>query len=368
MMMPNRHKSGSSSDNYRYGFNGQEKDDEVAGDGNSYTAEYWQYDPRIAKRWNPDPVVKYHESRYAVFANNPLRFVDRIGKDTLSVIGKNGSMISFIHKDLEKRQVELPFALNLDQNISLNFDKIGDGKLPDVLGYSLTGSINGDFGGGAGSVSISKSFIFFTRGNYAYNPFSYTSAGAKVGSDFINCDAGISFTGTLSLFGANWKNAESNEDRLSKLKPYSWTEWFDDASLSLTGFAGLGGGGGISGFQTPGVLDGGQGYLGFSLDITVGIGGGSDDGAEASATLTAGRSYYLLNEHFPEPTLKLMNSTIGKARLALKWSEFMSGGMVPGTSASDVLKVIGDMDNSKPSGRNDYPSPTFLNGFFGNKL
>ena len=31
MMMPNRHKSGSSSDNYRYGFNGQEKDDEVAG-------------------------------------------------------------------------------------------------------------------------------------------------------------------------------------------------------------------------------------------------------------------------------------------------------------------------------------------------
>ena len=115
MLIPNRHKSDSSSDNYRYGFNGQEKDDDVAGEVNSYTAEYWQYDPRIVKRWNPDPVVKYHESRYAVFSNNPLRFVDSIGKDTLSVIVKNGSMISFIHKDLEKRQVELPFALNLDQ-------------------------------------------------------------------------------------------------------------------------------------------------------------------------------------------------------------------------------------------------------------
>ena len=33
-----------------YGFNGQEKDDEVAGEGNSYTAMYWQYDSRIGRR------------------------------------------------------------------------------------------------------------------------------------------------------------------------------------------------------------------------------------------------------------------------------------------------------------------------------
>ena len=75
MLMPGR--NGNSAE-YRYGFNGQEKDDEVAGEGNSYTAEFWQYDSRVARRWNTDPVVKYHESPYAAFANNPILFRDPI--------------------------------------------------------------------------------------------------------------------------------------------------------------------------------------------------------------------------------------------------------------------------------------------------
>jgi len=77
--MPGRVYQGS----YRYGFNGQEKVDEIAGSGNSYTAEFWQYDPRIGRRWNVDPVVKIHESPYACFANNPLCFRDPIGADTV---------------------------------------------------------------------------------------------------------------------------------------------------------------------------------------------------------------------------------------------------------------------------------------------
>jgi hypothetical protein len=42
---------------YPFGFNGQEKDNEVYGEGNSYTAECWQYDPRLGRRWNLHPVV-----------------------------------------------------------------------------------------------------------------------------------------------------------------------------------------------------------------------------------------------------------------------------------------------------------------------
>lgn len=67
---------------YRYGLQGQEKDDEVSGEGNSYTAEYWQYDSRLGRRWNLDPVVKTHESPYATFANNPIWFVDPSGADS----------------------------------------------------------------------------------------------------------------------------------------------------------------------------------------------------------------------------------------------------------------------------------------------
>jgi RHS repeat-associated protein len=65
---------------YRYGFNGMEKDDELAGDGNSYTTEFRQLDPRLGGRWwSPDPIVKPWESPYAGFANNPILFVDPEG-------------------------------------------------------------------------------------------------------------------------------------------------------------------------------------------------------------------------------------------------------------------------------------------------
>jgi RHS repeat-associated protein len=68
---------------YRFGFNGQEQDNEVSGQGNSYTAEFWQYDSRLGRRFNVDPVVKVHESPYACFANNPIWVIDPNGADSL---------------------------------------------------------------------------------------------------------------------------------------------------------------------------------------------------------------------------------------------------------------------------------------------
>ena len=64
-----------------FGFNGQEKDNEVYGEGNSYTAEYWQYDPRIGRRWNVDPATgEYaHQSPYVCFNDNPIYFKDPSG-------------------------------------------------------------------------------------------------------------------------------------------------------------------------------------------------------------------------------------------------------------------------------------------------
>ena len=71
----------TSASGYRFGFGGQEKDDEVKGNANSYTAEYWQYDARLGRRWNRDPVVKPWESPYAAFGNNPIVFNDPNGAD-----------------------------------------------------------------------------------------------------------------------------------------------------------------------------------------------------------------------------------------------------------------------------------------------
>lgn len=69
---------------YRFGFQGFEADNEVSGSGNSYTAEYWQYDSRLGRRWNVDRVVKPWESSYAAFANNPIIYVDPLGLDVVN--------------------------------------------------------------------------------------------------------------------------------------------------------------------------------------------------------------------------------------------------------------------------------------------
>lgn len=66
---------------YRFGFNGQEKVNEIAGIGNHNTAEFWEYDTRLARRWNPDPVRKPWESPYATFSGNPIYMVDPKGDD-----------------------------------------------------------------------------------------------------------------------------------------------------------------------------------------------------------------------------------------------------------------------------------------------
>ncbi len=79
MSMPGRNFSTGSQ--YRYGFNGQEKTDEISGIGNHNTAEHWEYDTRLGRRWNLDPVYKHSLSNYLVLGNNPILYQDPLGDD-----------------------------------------------------------------------------------------------------------------------------------------------------------------------------------------------------------------------------------------------------------------------------------------------
>lgn len=89
-------KSGSAS--YRYGFNGQEKSDEIKGTGNSYTAAFWEYDPRIGRRWNIDPELDTDLSSYHAFANNPIMYIDPDGRHQYRV-NANGKITKVKTKD-----------------------------------------------------------------------------------------------------------------------------------------------------------------------------------------------------------------------------------------------------------------------------
>ncbi len=76
-MIMNERKWNTSG--YRFGFNGQEKDNEIYGDGNATTALFWEYDTRIGRRWNRDPKPQIGISDYSSFTNNPILFADPLG-------------------------------------------------------------------------------------------------------------------------------------------------------------------------------------------------------------------------------------------------------------------------------------------------
>ena len=80
-------EAGNTGD-YRFGMNGQEEDDEIYGDGNSTSAEFWQYDARLGRRWNVDPVTKEYESPYSCFGNNPILIIDINGADSTIYVSK----------------------------------------------------------------------------------------------------------------------------------------------------------------------------------------------------------------------------------------------------------------------------------------
>lgn len=123
-----------SSESYRYGFNGQERETEL---GNGFTsAEFWMYDGRLGRRWNVDPIVKIFESPYACFGNMPIWANDPNGadKEKTTFDGKtynvwkveNGESLYKIADKIGMKPQQL-FDLNKEQQ---GWTKMGDaGKL-----------------------------------------------------------------------------------------------------------------------------------------------------------------------------------------------------------------------------------------------
>jgi RHS repeat-associated protein len=79
-IMEGRSYEGDTNLRYRFGFNTQEKDDEIYGAGNSITAEFWEYNTRLGRRWNLDPKPLQGISQYACFGNNPISNIDPDGQ------------------------------------------------------------------------------------------------------------------------------------------------------------------------------------------------------------------------------------------------------------------------------------------------
>ncbi len=87
--MPNRH---ANTGDYRYGFQGQEMDDEIKGEGNSLNYTFRMHDPRVGRFLSLDPLAPQypHNSPFA-FAEN--RVIDGIELEGLEFLNKDDAMV-----------------------------------------------------------------------------------------------------------------------------------------------------------------------------------------------------------------------------------------------------------------------------------
>ncbi|HEY4798516.1 MAG TPA: RHS repeat-associated core domain-containing protein [Bacteroidia bacterium] len=89
-----------STNIYRYGFNGMEKNDEWKGSGNIYTTEFRQYDPRLGRWGSTDPMTELapEETPYSFGFNAPIILSDPSGlfpNDKGS--GRKGEKLKFVN-------------------------------------------------------------------------------------------------------------------------------------------------------------------------------------------------------------------------------------------------------------------------------
>ena len=97
MLIPNLH---GSSNSYRYGFQGQEKDDELKGEGNSLNYTFRMHDPRVGRFLSLDPIEADYpwNSPYAFSENRVIDGIDLEGKEWyragLGPFGNSGLKIS----------------------------------------------------------------------------------------------------------------------------------------------------------------------------------------------------------------------------------------------------------------------------------
>jgi len=89
MTMPGRQ---FNPEEYRHGFQGMEKDDEIKGAGNSLDFGARMYDSRIGRWLCPDPANQFILSQYLAFANNPILLIDPDGR-WVPGVDNNGRII-----------------------------------------------------------------------------------------------------------------------------------------------------------------------------------------------------------------------------------------------------------------------------------
>jgi RHS repeat-associated protein len=127
MLQPGRQ---FNADRYRFGYQGSEKDDEIAGTGNMYTTYFRQLDVRIGRWWSYDPKPNASLSPYASMGCNPILYNDPFG-DTLRAGDKKSQqfMKSDIKSTFQDKSDRFSFSEKGDVSYSGTKDDLTEDQL-----------------------------------------------------------------------------------------------------------------------------------------------------------------------------------------------------------------------------------------------
>ena len=121
MLLPNRH---GGDVGYRYGFQGQEKDNEIKGEGNSLNYTFRMHDPRIGRFFATDPLTHEYPwySPYQFSGNKVIAYLELEGLEEF--LANNG------------KATYNAFRVRKGDNLT-NIAKITDTSLNDIIGLNL---------------------------------------------------------------------------------------------------------------------------------------------------------------------------------------------------------------------------------------
>ena len=248
---------------YRYGFQGQEMDDEVKGKGNSINYKYRMHDPRIGRFFAVDPLApKYpHNSPYAFSENMVIHMIELEGleaakpseelqevadeygtktepsepEQTIEEIAHEVAANSIINQTVQTTPVMVSpethknkFSISSVTGIEVLGQGVGETTIYANKGlYSVTGFWNTKVTGGVsytGGFSVGLGVLQYTNGNNINikQPLEAISL-----MDWAN-QGGLINTSTWSLIG--------NYSSFTAMKPFS-SDVVWEASGSGAGFS-----------------------------------------------------------------------------------------------------------------------------------
>jgi RHS repeat-associated protein len=181
---------------YRYSFNGMEKENELKGEGNSYTTEFRLLDPRLGRWLSLDPVFQPWQSPYCTMDNNPIYLIDPKGNVAGDFYSREGKHIgSDGETDNKVYTVDNTSDIKLKENGLIDKDKTTN-KEELIITHTQFQMLSG----------------LASKEDYSNKDAIFATANAQANRIEKNQKAGKSFRFSFDSF--NSKNAKKNTDGL----------------------------------------------------------------------------------------------------------------------------------------------------------